>query len=452
VISAPANFTTANAALAKEPIYLITIAGYSRVFTNKVTGVSGQYDWIEDGGIDDLSITVNDLDGSADLGELRFTVQDKGNAITADFPTFTFEGKAVTLKTGFVGMAQVDFAILFTGKIDSVASTNSNNSYLFTCVDNKQALTKIIYTVGDDGQPTDSDHPRTINGHPLDILIAVLETEVGILSTDIGLTKIQKYRDTIYSGIQFVFTITSPPAAKDFIENELLKPLGAYLWVNNLGQFSVNFFYPTNFTPAMDLNPNNLKDQIPEAGQADLINQVSVRFDETTDGKFLGESIQEDGDSVAKYGLYGQQVIESAGLRSAFLGFVLSALVSRLIFLRYGFKPLIFESVTAIWSACVLEPGDPLTMTNPQVPDRLAGVMGITGKLFEVMDRTWNFSACTVTYKLITLDLATFKQYLITGNAEPNYTAASTLDQGKYMFLCNDSDQYSNGDPGNTLG
>lgn len=449
MISAPANFTTANAKLAKEPIYLITITGYSRVFTNKTTGVAGQYNWLES--IDDLSITVSDLDGGADLGQLTFTVQDFQHLITADFPGFVFEGKVITLKTGFVGMAQVDFALLFTGKIDTVASANFNNSYFFTCVDNKQALTKIIYTVGDDGFPTDTNHPRSINGHPLDILVAVLETELGVLATDIGLTKIQNYRDTIYSGIQFVFSITSPPAAKDFIENEILKPLGAYLWVNNLGQFSVNFFYPTNFTPALDLNSTNV-DDVPEAGQADLINEVSVRFDQTTDGHFFGESIQQDGDSIAKYGLFGQHIVESAGVRSAFLGFLLASLLARLIFLRYGFKPLVFGSVTAIWSTCVLEPGDPVTMTNSQVPDRLLGIMGITGKVFEVMDRTWNFTACTVTYKLLTLDLSSFKQYLITGNAEPNYTAATALDKAKYMFLCNNSDQYSNGDPGNTLG
>jgi len=453
MISAPANFLTANAVIAKQPIYLIQIAGYSRAFINYDMGVSGQFTWIKASSLEDLTTTVSDLDGSADLQEFKFTVLDFQNLLTADFPGFTFEGKAITLKTGMVGMAQVDFATLFTGKIDSVASTDSNNAYLFTCTDRKQELAKLIFRTGTSGLPTDSKNPRLVNGHPLDILINILEVELGVLSTDIGLAKIISYRDGPYSGIQFTFNITSPPVAKDFIEQELLKPLGAYIWVNNLGQFTINFFYPTTFTALANFNPANLK-SIPEAGQADLINQVSVRFDLSADtGKFLGESIIEDPASVAKYGLFGQRVIESAGLRSSFMGFYLASFLTHLIFLRYGYKTLMFDGkIEAIWSMCLLDPGDFVTVTHSQIPDRLAGIMGITALNFEVMDRTWNFTEGVVTYKFLYINLTAFKQYLITPNNEPNYTAATTLDKGKYMFMDNNSDQYSNGAPGNTLG
>src|SRR5437764_4827018 len=148
MIPVPANFTSGNAALAKRPIFIVTIVDYGRVFTNYDTGVSGQYDWLETYG--DLAITIHEMDGGADISSWSFTVQDHQNLVTADFPAFTFEGKTVTIKTGFVGMAQADFALLFTGAIDTVQSVNDNLSYQFNCIDNQQVLTKVIYTIGDD--------------------------------------------------------------------------------------------------------------------------------------------------------------------------------------------------------------------------------------------------------------------------------------------------------------
>ena len=54
-------------------------------------------------------------------------------------------------------------------------------------------------------------------------------------------------------------------------------------------------------------------------------------------------------------------------------------------------------------------------------------------------------------FKLLELDLNTFKQFFIAPNGEASYTSASTTDRGKYLFLCSDVDVYSNGDPANTL-
>jgi hypothetical protein len=602
MIRTTGNFAAANAILAKEPVVLITVAGYSRVFTNRATGISGQVDWIED--IQDLGITINDLDGGSDLGELIFTIQDRGGLITADFPSFVFEGKVVTLMTGFVGMAQSDFALLFTGKVDSVASANQNNSYTFTCVDNKQALTKVIYTVADDGKPTDSNHRRTLNGHPLDILLAGLRTEIGLADLEIDIPRIQIYRDGIFAGNQFLFEVDSPPAAKDFFEQQILKPLGGYLWVNNKGQMSVNFFIHDNRTPIypgsfvggfadgtgqlvappihignaietvvpagatqlllgvndhfytdntgswnvsvdgaapitvngdvrpwnitgglnsaylfdtsgssspvsvavtagnpitvsvvsglvsqhlgvnpsdglgdpsdtsagsrpgdwavqvannvvslMSLNPDNLGDTIPEALQADLVNQTSYRFDKTTDGKFAAQPVRSYSVSTTRYGLFGQQVIESDGMRSGFQGYFLAAFVSRLIFLRYGLKNLKFDQVPVFWTACVLEPGDLVNLTEPHIPDRDLGTIGVTNKLFEVLDRTWDFMNGIVSLTLIDASyLQKFGQYLIAPNGMADFTAASATNKAKYMFLANASDQYSDATPAHLLG
>jgi hypothetical protein len=273
MIQASASFLSANAALVKQPIFLIEIAGYSRAFTSVPTFVVGQYPWITE--IQDLAVTVSDLDGGADLGQFTFSVQDNGRAITGDFPGFTFEGKKLTLKTGFPGMLQSDFVLMFTGIIDSVETVNQGGEYQFVCVDKSSLLTQVIYTTGDDGQPTDSSNPHTINGHPLDILLDILRHQIGLADADIDVAGITNYRDNVYAGVQFSFSLTSAPDAATFIKEELMKPLGAYLRVNAAGQFTVTFFYNPGVASVMSLGVDQLT-EVPDAIQADLINVVDV--------------------------------------------------------------------------------------------------------------------------------------------------------------------------------
>src|SRR4029077_18521168 len=142
-------------------------------------------------------------------------------------PFFTFEGKTVTLLQGYPGMVLGDFVTLLTGRIDDVESSNNNLEYVFSCPDIRLDLAQTIYRVGDDGFSTSTAHPRTLLAHPLDILLTALETQCGYSSAQVDEAKIVAYRDGVYSGQSMKFSLTSAPIAKDFIESEILKPLGA---------------------------------------------------------------------------------------------------------------------------------------------------------------------------------------------------------------------------------
>lgn len=468
MITATANYLAADAKTNKEPVFIITVEGYSRAFSN-VSSVAGfgtatLVDWLVS--IEDMQTTVNDLDGGADLADFIFSVQDRDALLTASFPTFVFEGKLVQLFGGYVGLDFADFVTFFTGRIDSVESSNSNLEYVFSCPDIRQDLNRSIYTLADDGGTTSSNHLRTVNGHPLDILIAALETECGLAPTSVDEAKIISYRDTIYSGAQMSFELDAAPIAKDFIENELMKPLGAYLRTDSLGRVTVEFAYTTSSATVFAFTPDNLLD-IPAAGQADLINQVIVRLDATSGtsgGGFAAEKVYQSDVSISKYGMYGQQIIESKGLRSGLNGLFLARMTAFLLFSRYSSKALCHgdsgksvssDPVNALWSAALVEPGDFVTLTHPDVPDRENGVKGVTDKTYIVMDRNWQFpignSMGNVQFKLLQFNLGTFKQFFIAPDGEASYTSAGSTDQGKYMFLCDDSGVYSNSNPGNTL-
>jgi hypothetical protein len=566
-------------------------------------------DWLET--FADLHVTISELDGTAKIDAFAFTALDYGGLITSDFPTFVFEGKQVTVQTGFPGMALSDFALLFTGVIDTVQSANDNQSYTFNCTDNLQVLTKVIYTKGDDGQPISKNNMKTLNAHPLDILTDILLNQVGLAPATVNQAKILGYRNGIFVAEQFQFTLDASQQADKFIETQIMKPLGGYLWTNSKGQIDVNFFYKDTrpaaffgcliaawtdgtgqlvaepFAPGLDatmsaptgatqlqlgvnnnswgsgsgswtiavngtsytIGPNNapwlftgginsaypftssgasgpvvlavtagnsyriqyltgllathvtltgtgnyrdatgvepqtvpqqancpdawvlqpwlrgrssqlsltddLMAQIPLAGQVTLINEVTYRFDQDpgSSGNYNTEAVSIYNTSVSRYNQYGAQVIESAGMRAGLQGVYLAAQISNLLFLRYGMKNLTFAEVDLLWSTCILEPGDIVDVTSVHVPNRLTGVMGVSGMLMEVFDRTWDFNAGIVKLRLIDASyLATVGTALIAPAGTPDWTLASTAQKTKYMFLCNDSDQYSDGSAGALLG
>jgi hypothetical protein len=462
MISATTNYLNALAAYKSGPLFVaIEIAGYARVFTTQNDGLTNHYNWIET--IDDYSITINDLDGGADRGTLSFVVQDRAGAVTSDFPSFVFEGKKVTVKQGFAGLAYADYVTLFTGYVSDVISVNSNLSYQFDCCDTSSALDAVIYQSGDDGLPTSGDHKKTVIGHPLDILIDVLENQIGLLSTAYNKTKVQAYRDGPFDGQKFVFHLDQSTPAIDFIKTQLLKPLNGYVWVRSDGKLDFNFSYPLQGPSSVGTLSKDSWLSIPSAEQVDFINIVQFKFDKNddqvetggTNSDYLAASTQEFTASIAKYGQFGEQVIEANGLRSAFQGFFLASFFARLMFQRYGLKALKFDqdSADAHWPFVLFEPGDIVAVTHPNIPDRTAGVVGITNKLFEVFNKKINFTEGLVNYTLLDAAyLSTFGTFLIAPNGEADYAAASTTDKHKYMFLTNDAGFYSNGDPGNGLG
>jgi hypothetical protein len=612
MIPAASTFTTANALVRKEPIFLLTIAGYSRVFSNK-SGY-GTDTLIE--AISDLSTTVSDLDGGADQRTLTVTVQDGTQAspglITADFPGFTFEGKKATLSTGFKGMSSTDFLPIFTGVIDTVASSNSNTCYDFNITDDLLWTMQVIFSVGDSGLATDSTNPKTINAHPLDLLISIIKNELNRSSLEYNESNILAYRDTVFAGLQFSFEITSPPQAQDFIEQQIMQPLGGYLFTNYLGQLDVHFpgpllgpaiedgscvgcftngsgvivgtpflvgfgcsviappgatqlqigmadtYYGDNvglgwfysvfddtasttlslsfhsganeepWDPSINpsfsftnggatapptlavtaghiirlvygggtasigfgglagpLGPGGLgvtssspawycysptpvqnvfaitedntigppKNDIPAAGQAELINQISIRFDaDSGGGSYHSEFLANYAPSISLYTQYGQHIIQSDGMRSGLQGFSLAAQTSNFLFQRYGNKNLYFDNCFVLdWRASVLEIGDEVAVTNRFIPDRVAGVIGITAKKFEVMGVDHNFNDGTVTLSLLDVGLNLYTSVYIAPAGEADYASAAAYDQGHYMFMCDNTDKYSTGATGNKL-
>lgn len=334
-----------------------------------------------------------------------------------------------------------------------------------------------------------SSNPKHLVGHPLDMLLEILQVEIDLADSDINIALIEAYRDSVWSGTEFEFYITGSVDAKDFMENQLLKPLGGYLYTNASGQICVGFAQPLpgSIVSNLALTPSNIA-SLPTVQTHDLTNVLTLRFDKddfnistvanstgylAQSNTFYAPSIEDLPDLstevatelVAGSGaVQGQLIIESDGMRSGFQGFVLSAMVANSIFALYGsYNPTM--QVDVLWNpAFSIELAEYVTVTHPLLPNRKLGVMGMVNQLFKVTARSYSFDSMVVTLTLEDasgISAFTAKRIRSAGNvaipggptvgAEP-YVISQPYEQQRYIYMSDITSKQSNGDPAARLG
>lgn len=471
MLTPTANWTAAFTKLELKPVYRVVIGGYYRTFSTFDNGVDDP--WLVTP--EDQQKQINDLDGGAQTEKLTFNIQDHVSTgastgwLTRDMGAgMVFEGQLVQLYVGEQSMSSTsDYLLYWQGYIDQVDSDAGNLEYKFSCSDVTSKLAQVVYQQGDDGGQTSANNLKVLTGHPLDMMLDVLQNQLrdprsgqSLDQTLIDTTRIEAYRDGPFQGMEFYFRLNQPVQALDFIKNQILKPLGGYLWVSQ-GKLTVNFFYPlTPPSPSITVG----EDQwfaIPTAEQTQMMNTVVFKFDKddsgsTSSANYLSTNTQQYAPSVKKYGLYGEHDVNADGMRAALQGYLISWLVAYLIFGRYGLKNLMFDQGAPemrLYPGLLLEPGDLIYVTHPLVPDRKAGVMGITSKQFEMTHKKTNFKAGRVTMSMIDATyLQNFGFREVAPDGEADYTSASTGDKAQFMFQSSAAGKYSNGDAGGVLG
>ncbi len=443
MITATANWKTEAAKLVKRYVHLFEITGYSRSFATSDPGF-GTFDaWIVD--IAPVTQNAQELKGSSALNDLAVTVADVGGAILGDFP-FVFQGRDCTLKTGFVGLAQADYTLMHTYVVDRIESVKNNTAWKFICKPQTRLVKKTIFTTGDNGGPIGSDDPRTFSGHPMDLLnTTILQGEVGLAAGDIDVATINSYRDLVFPGVQFNFSIEKAPEAKAFIEKELLAPLGLYALTLADGKFSLRGFLPIPGTVVSQFtfSDDNVA-TLPTPAEAELINVVTHRFDHNGD-KFAVSNVEIEAASETKFSQQGAHVIESLGMKSALQGFGLARLIAQGIFNRFADKNLTMKSLTAHWDeAALLEIGDFVKLSHPFVPNRVTGVLGITDQFFIITKVSRVYMKGQVKISLDDaeqvelgggIDPAGLGPFKIAPMIVPVWTSATQPQKDAYMFI-----------------
>ena len=361
----------------------------------------------------------------------------------------------------------------------------------------------------ENGFSVSDKNPRYVAGNPIDIILAVLQNELGVgqdpalLTSNYvmqGLAPVyesqQNYeplpppvgwavytpgqdstlinpnpyidvpgllalRDGQFSGLWFDFVITRPIDGKQFLEEQVLKPLGLYWIVRADGHLSLKTMKPPiEQTPVFSLSAKNIMG-IPKTQRQNIINLVTFQLDVqqggvTTSARSYGYQVNyEQQTSLQTYRQVFEQQIQSTGLRVARGGMMLSRLLSDRIFRRHAFGPPTYK-FTAQLATLPVELGDYVWLSHPKVLDLNSGKIGLNNVVCEVLDRQPNYSQGTVDFTLLDtrfISISPPYQIAVAAGNIPPWSQASAQQRAQYMFISSASagGENSDGTAGNTI-
>jgi hypothetical protein len=436
--------------------------------------------------------SIQQLQGQSSIGALEIDAIDSGGFMTALASGGKLVGRRLTLSVGYPDMNSSDFVTIATQEIEGVEVLPSGGGYRLDCHDLNRYAKSQIFTVGDDGSVVSNQHPRTLLANPMDVILMVVQNELGLGQSslsqplawklydpaqwdstntanptlinpnpylDIG--QVLFYRNGIFAGYLFDFQFKQPVEAKQFLEFEIFHPLGGYAVILADGRMAPRFFVPPySFAGLASLNERNMM-ALPGVKPDPLINQVTFRMD--YDGsKFQTELLFLSAPSLQQFGLAGEDIIESKGMKLERGGASLASITANRIFQRYGgIDPVAGSprggaasvSVSSQFMNLTIEAGDFVHFSHPQLPNLETGSKGIYNRIMEVVDKQPNYAQGNMAYRLLDTGWMGAKVLSrIAPQGTPGWSAASSTERERYMFLSQESTRaYSDGTPGKTV-
>lgn len=448
--------------------------------------------------------TIDDTQGASNLGTFTIQCNDSTGLLRSLIGEQALIGQTVTFRMGFPGLSLGDFVPMHTMQILETGADQDGwvtftlqdiqryygGAYLWTMGGPNQYLQGDPTTVPpsgsawlSNGSPISDKNPRWLAGNPIDLYIAAMQNELGvgqdpaltavITSTGVNTASLsvvnplwQKYfpgndnsiinpnsyldipalldlRDTMFSGDWFEFKITSPMAAKGWLEQYILKPLGLVTVVKSNGQLTLKSMKnPQDQTSVFDFTRSNVIG-IPKVGRAKTINSLTFRFDTdnsipmTAARTFNGQAIYEQTTSIKQYNYIYNNQVEATGMVSAYDAYGRAFLLADYVFRRYAFATPVY-TVTAPLSSCLIELKDYVTLTHPLVEDLINKRLGLNNVKCECIGRQPAYNNARMTYTLIDTRpiQLTFPYQIACSSANiPAYDSATPEQQQTYAFV-----------------
>lgn len=416
MISTTTAFNTANAKLAKTPIFIFQIGGQATVYSTHdlvkqgITGTLPAYEpWlrIPTG----ANQTIDVQGGTSSIGEMECEVIDYGGAIRTLIGGTTLEGSSATLLVGYPGTAITDFATLNVYTLYKIIPSQYYNSYLFRSKDIQLDARATIWNHPINGYPLADDNPWILQGTPCEIIQAIwlmgLAMDTSTLDRATMVT-LDSLAEGLYCGSRpYLFQMNQPFTAKDFLENNIYKSAGLYPVVTNTGQYSVRAprAPAAGATPVFAFTQDNVT-VLPVYDKADILNDLLWNIDPDYQGNYDTTLLYVDATSIGNYGLSNQRQVQSDGLRSELGAQWFAEEISQRLFSRFagttglrGGAPIL--QVEAFFMTLPVWTGDYVSLTHPLVPNLFTGGLGLTDRTFEVIDRTPNYASGKMQYKLL---------------------------------------------------
>ena len=376
------------------------------------------------------------LECTATNGTMSIETLDYNFIVTNAIQAGTLEGLQVTITSGFKGLASADFIPYGTYIIDSIEPLKANIAYRFNLRDLGLLMEQTIWPYGDNSDfPVSSDNPLTVVGDPMSILTEILETECGYPSGNVNAAVIAAYQAGLFNGCEMQFSVTQSPQAKAWVNQEIFNPLSGFGFWNSAGQYTPKFLLPQG-PPSVASYPvfttKSILDPIPTPSAGPYCAALLMMMD--YDGSnYKSQILTTDAAGLALYdGVMQVTNRQSDGLRSANGGSLYAQLAASATFRRYANKPWVLNFKSP-WPAILLEVGDVVPVTHPQIPLKGEG-MGFTNRWFEVQKKEPDWSNGTVDLSLIDVNWQNQTQRVIAPDGTPNYAGSTPTQQGEYLY------------------
>ncbi|HKT11745.1 MAG TPA: hypothetical protein VJW77_07955 [Terriglobia bacterium] len=436
--------------------------------------------------------SIQQLQGQSSIGALEIDAVDSGGYMTALASGGKLVGRRLTLSVGYPGMNSTDFVTIATQEIEGVEVLPSGGGLRLDCQDLNRYAKSQIFTTGDDGSAVTSKNSRTLLANPMDALLIVIQNELGLGQSALlepaawklydpaqwdgtytsnptlinpnpylDVDQVLFYRNGIFAGYVFDFEFKQPVEAKQFLEFEIFHPLGGYAVILADGRMSPRCFVPPySFAGLASLSERNIT-ALPGVKPEPLINQVTFRMD--YDGsQFQTELLFLSAPSLQQFGLAGEDIIESKGMKLERGGASLASITANRIFQRYGgMDPVTGSprggaatfSVTSQFMNLTIEAGDFVNFSHPLLPNLQNGTRGIYNRITEVVDKQPDYTRGNMAYQLLDTGWMGSKVLSrIAPQGTPAWSAASESERERYMFLSQDATRkYSDGTSGKTI-
>jgi hypothetical protein len=391
--------------------------------------------------------SVHPQECRAEIRMYSFGILDKDDVVTSWLATDQYNA-AVSIYIGDSETDESDFELLFKGVIADYEEAKL--VWTFACNDLRRSIKTSIFTTADE------DTSVTISGNPLDLVMQILtstgagtngtydtlaETNGRGIDDDlIDIATIEEIRDSYFPTLDWSFTLLESWEAKDFIESQIMLPLGLYLTTKNDGSISMKRVAP----PLLADNPVHLNEDniigIPRIKKKlpYMINEIVWKrdYDSTTD-EWGKHQIYINSDSLNKYKFSKQLTIESYAATGDITDTLVADRNSRLD-TRFA-DPYPVYDISAQWSdAKAIEEGEVIFLSHPKMAVLATGKRGVSAEdplVCEVVSAVPNVMRGTVAVTAIGTPWNFGARYVVISNLDIGYEAASTVQRTKYGWI-----------------
>lgn len=321
-----------------------------------------------------------------------------GASILAGTTTITVQDVSLLNPSG---MVKIDKEYILYSGVDLV------NNFLTGCIRGNRNTTPAAYNLGEDVVQADE-----IQANPIDILISLLVSSGGGGSYDtlidgaaideslVDVDQMEAIRDQIALDWEFDIALSGIESLVEFLETEILFPLGLRLRTNNNSKIGLALLNRTFFdvdTP--DMNDDNVtKNPSFEVSDQKIFNKIRVNWAFLDDTEtFTKVHEVSDEDSIDEF---GEQILELSvkGIQTLLDGqAIVEEIADQFLKRFYVPRPVISLAVQMSGSRALI--GDKVDFESGLVVDIDTGLLGLEKDL-EVISRAVNHQTGDVTTKL----------------------------------------------------